>query len=343
MTPKDEFSLGVDLAQRSFQVALAPIGADPEHWRDLANTSIGYPPDSSEGIERLTAWVQRQGLGGRCRFVVVESTGKISVRFARALAGGPWPEPSIVNPRRTKAWADSLGVNEKSDRNDAAMLALYGLARRPRPTTPLGRTEAQLRELSRLRQSYSETLTAWRNRLAETEGAEARELIEGTIEELSGKIEKIELTCEQRVEQDATLGFQYRALQQIKGIKRITALTLTAEFGDLRGYRRNQLVARAGLYPKHYSSGSSVWRAPRLARGGGGRVRRVLYMGATSLFCSKGAMREWIELRRARGMDKAKILGALMRKLLLIARALMINNGRYEESKIGVRSEKILA
>ena len=62
-----------------------------------------------------------------------------------------------------------------------------------------------------------------------------------------------------------------------------------------------------------------------------------------SLFHSKGAMCEWIEERRARGIKEAKILGAVMRKLPLIARALMKNNGLYEESKIGVHREKILA
>ena len=55
MTPKRELSLGVDLAQHSFQVLLAPLDADPEHWRKLANTSIAYRPDSPEASERLGA------------------------------------------------------------------------------------------------------------------------------------------------------------------------------------------------------------------------------------------------------------------------------------------------
>ena len=69
----------------------------------------------------------------------------------------------------------------------------------------------------------------------------------------------------------------------------------------------------------------------------------MLYMCATSLFRSNGSMRQWIEAMKRRGVAKAKIVGAVMRKLLLIARALMMNNGEYDESKIGIQGEKVLA
>lgn len=343
MTPKRDFSLGVDLAQRSFQVALAPIDGDPAHWRDLPHTAIAYPPDSAQGIERLAAWVERHGRGGRCRVLVVESTGKLSMRFARASAGALADGVSIVNPRWTKAWAVSLGAREKTDRLDAAMLALYGAARRPRPT-PLPRAlEAELQELTRLRQGYVEDRTAWLNRRSQAESSSARRMIEQTLEELEAKIQQIERACEALIETDPLLAFQYRALQQIKGVKKVAALTLTAELGDLRQYGRNQLVGRVGVFPRHYTSGSSVWRPPRMAKGGCGRVRRVLYMCATSLFRARGAMRQWIEAMKRRGVDKAQIVGAVMRKLLLIARALMMNNGVYDESKIGIQGEKVVA
>ena len=74
---------------------------------------------------------------------------------------------------------------------------------------------------------------------------------------------------------------QYRAAQQIKGIKKVGAMTMSAELGELQHYGRNQMVGASGIFPKCFESGRSVRRKPRMAKGGGGRLRRVLYMGAT--------------------------------------------------------------
>ncbi len=109
---------------------------------------------------------------------------------------------------------------------------------------------------------------------------------------------------------------------------------MTIELGDLGLYRRNQRVARVGGFPKRFKSGSSARRRPRLAKGGGGRLRRVLTMGACSLFQSKGPWREYIEQLRRRQMSDMCIIGVLMRKMLLVARAVVNNGGHYEPEKI---------
>ncbi len=59
----------------------------------------------------------------------------MSTRFARLLAA--WPV-RIEDPRRIKQFAQSLGQRHKSDRVDAAMIALFAARRRPRPNTTRG-------------------------------------------------------------------------------------------------------------------------------------------------------------------------------------------------------------
>lgn len=127
---------------------------------------------------------------------------------------------------------------------------------------------------------------------------------------------------------------RWRTLPHIKGLAPVAARTLSAEFGDLRQYKRNELVALAGLFPKHHQSGSSVRKKPRLAKGGGRELRRVLFNCARSVFDAHGPWQPVIQHYLKRGMEPMAVIGVLMRKLLLVARAVMLHDGHYDPSKI---------
>lgn len=331
-----EFTLGLDLAQASFDAAIAPEGASVMAWRSLPHTHFELPPDSPEAAQALTQWLARVAPHGRCRRTVVESTGVLSRRVARNLAPHGLPV-AIVNPRRSKAFGDSLGVRDKSDRIDCALLSVFGMVQQPAPTPLPSAACEQVRELSRLRQTLVEEITAWNNRLGQAAAEAARKSLGRMIKQLEKEVRELELKIDELIAADQVLATQARALRQIKGIGPVIARTLTAELGDLRDYSRSQIVAVAGLFPKQFDSGSSVHKRPRLAKGGGGRLRRVLYMAATSLFSSTGPMRVWMEGQLAKGYEKMVVQVMVMRKLLLIARAVMLNDGTYDPSKIGLQ------
>jgi len=305
-----------------------------QDWRKLPNTHLAYGPDSEEGLKALLDWVQEQCPKGKCLRVVVESTGQLSKRFARALRGKGLPEVAIINPHRSKAFADSLGVREKSDRIDCATLALYAMVHRCEATEPGSSAEENLRELTRLREGYLKDLTLWKNRLRETDQSRSRKIVEETIKHLEKQIEELDEAIEQEIAGDEKMAFQVKALKQVTGIKQVASSTMTAELGELHKYERNQIIGRVGVYARRFESGSSVHKRPRLAKGGCPRVRRVLYMAATSILNSKGPLREYAEGLRKRGLSDMSVIMALMRKLLLICRAVMINGGNYDESKI---------
>jgi len=334
MEPTNDFSLGVDLAQESFVASLCVGAGEPQSWRAQPALAVALPPDDPAGIEALLDWLATEQPGARCARVIVESTGQLSWRFARAVAGRGLPQVAIVNPYRTKACRVSLGVRDKSDQVDARLLALYAAAHRPKTPPPRSAVEERLREMSRLRERYVQDLDRWKNRQRETLDKESGREIAKTIRHLEKAIRNVERAQGNAVKEDAVLSRQVDALTKIRGIKRVTAMTLTAELGDLSHYGRSQLSAAAGLFPKVFDSGKSVHRKPRLAKGGGGRLRRVLYMCATSLFRSKGALRAHIDRLQRRGMSDMTIEGAVMRKLLLIARAVVRNGGIYDETKI---------
>jgi len=342
MSNAHEFTLGLDLAQDSFDAAIAVQNTRVMDWRELPHTHFALPPDSPQGAQALLAWLVQMAPRGRCLRVVVESTGALSRRVARRLAEHDLAV-AIINPRRSKAFGDSLGVRDKSDRIDCAILSVFGMVQQPAPTPLPNDADEQIRELNRLRQTLIEDQTAWKSRLTQVASAAARKTIGKTLMHLERQIQELERQIDELIDRYPLLSAQVRALKKIKGIKEVTARTLTAELGDLRQYTRAQLVAVAGLFPKLHDSGTSVHKRPRLAKGGGGRLRRVLYMCATSLFRSKGPMRAWIEGKLAEGHEKMVIEAMVMRKLLLIARAVMVNGGHYDPSKIGCQEVGISA
>ena len=333
MNTAPEFMLGVDLAQATFDAASAVSGVDPKAWRTLPHTHLAYAPDSPEGVAALKSWLAQVCPGGRCVRVVIEATGALSRRVARLWSQHGF-SVAIINPRRSKALGDSLGVRDKDDRIDCAILALYGLIHQPAATRLRSEASEQVRELTRLRAALVQDRTAWLSRQSEASSAPARRLGARQIKQLEKQIAQVERQIDRLLAQESELNFQARQLQQIKGIGPQTARTLTAELGDLRDYSRTQIVAVCGMFPKKFESGTSVHKRPRLAKGGGGRVRRVLYMAATSLFHSKGPLRMWIEQLRAQGREKMHVAMIVMRKLLLVARAVMLNGGHYDPSKI---------
>ena len=334
MTPHFQITLGVDLAQASFDVALAGPDARIAQWRELSHLHVDGPPDAPESIAAIVGWLRERQVDPAALRVVVESTGQLSRRFAWAWQQSGGAAVAIVNPLRTKGFGVSLGLRDKTDRIDAAVLALYGHVHRPEPTRLRSQAHEQVRELVRLRQALVEEISRWKHRQNEALGKPAGKFIERRIHGGEREIKRLDELIDELIEEEPPLRDQVQALVQIDGIGKVTARTLTAELGDLRIYSRNQLVALAGLYPKRFESGSSVWRRPRLAKGGGSRLRRVLYMCATSLFSSKGPWAVVIERWRERGMCEMKIIGILMRRLLLVARAVMLADGEYDPQKV---------
>jgi transposase len=329
------WSLGVDLAGDSFEAALAPDGAEARDWKGFERRGFALAPASSEGAKELAAWARQRIGAGRCVRVVVESTGKISARFASALRGLGLPEVLVANPARIKMFAASQGVRDKTDPIDAAMIALWAAMNRPEPPEPPSETQGALREKTRLREAYVRDLNAWENRLGEMDNEDDQNVVTVTIEHLKKQIEKLESEIQRTIKHDRDMLRQARFIKRVKGLKDVAASTITAELGDLKTYTRTEAVSAVGLCPRQFTSGKQVLRPPRLAKGAGAEVRRVLYMSATSLYRSKGAFRAWIDQREAAGWKKMKIITALMRKLLLVARAVVVNDGHYDESLIG--------
>jgi len=319
---------GIDLSKATFHAALAPVGGAPDDWPSLPNKCF---PNSKEGIATLCAWLLEHGFDKQSTAgVCLEATGRLAWTFVAHLEDRLGPI-SIVNPARPVAYARSLGLRDKTDRIDACILALYGVANRP---VPRDLPSPRLRELKELATHYCNEraeLLACRNRLQEAyQSSFIRKQLAAKRRTLERRLEAIEAEMDKLIEQDPQMKADAQLIQTIPGVAEKTTRILLAQFGDLRQYTRNEIVALAGLYPKQFRSGTSVHRKPRLAKAGGARTRAALYMAALS------ARRYCPQLKRFNtrlldtGKHNALVHGAIMRKLLLLIRTIVITQQPYD-------------
>jgi transposase len=266
--------------------------------------------------------------------VVMESTGG----YCKELAGwileqAPFMRVSIVNPFQAKSYGRSLGIRNKTDRVDARMLAKFGEERKPGPWAPLSKHQEALRDLTRTRTKVKSTLVSYRNRLnghvVESDAAKASQ--ERLLVVLQEEIDRLERAIVELCVKEPSLAKDMELLMSIPGVGPITAGVVLGSAGDLRRFqRRGELCAFLGVSPRQFQSGTSVHLKTHMCRMGGKHARSALYMAALSMCRHKGPLGETYRRLVAAGKPPKAALGAIMRKLLVVMRAVVIQGTPYK-------------
>ena len=111
----------------------------------------------------------------------------------------------------------------------------------------------------------------------------------------------------------------------------MTAVTVRTELGDLRRFERaRQLTAFAGMSPRIVESGTSIAGKPHLCKQGNRRVRHALYMAAMTAIRGQNDLQRCYQRLVAKGKSHMSALGAIMRKMLCLLRALLISGKPYQ-------------
>jgi len=95
------------------------------------------------------------------------------------------------------------------------------------------------------------------------------------VESVGQRLRRLEAELQQCAQQSPHLPF-IAALQCLRGIAFLSAVTIVAEVGDIRRFQTpRQLMAYAGLVPSEWSSGAATHRG-RITRAGDALLRHVL-------------------------------------------------------------------
>ena len=332
---------GIDVGKAQFEASWVEPTDRVEQFGRIPHRSFDRTP---EGVEIYLEWLDRHTHGRPVPVrVILEATGRYSLELIGwLLAARAELEPALVNPRQARHFEQSLGLRNKTDAVDARSLGLMGQQRRPSAYRPLPAAYQALRDLTRHRRSLIEMRVAEQNRLADGPEVKAvRKLLASHLRSLEKLIARVEQAIRQTVESSDRLKRDVQLMQTVPGVGWTVAVTVLGELGDLRRYRRSrQVSAAAGLSPRNHQSGSSS-RPARIHRGGSGQVRSVLYMAALAS-CRKPTnrfARTYHHLIDDQDLCKRAALVAVMRKTLVVLRALLIHDCGYQDDFVSSNAQ----
>jgi transposase len=298
--------LGLDIAKATFEAVLLN-SRNTVHRGSFANTP--------EGFGHLRAWLKRHARGPV--HACMEATG----RYGEALALFLYDKGhtvSVVNPARIKAYGQSQLQRNKTDRQDALLIADFCRTQQPAPWAPPAPEWRELQELERQLDDLQVELQQHKNRLGAGYASErARHTEEQIVAFLKEQVAMLKKQIQDLSDRHEHLKRDRGLLCTIPGIGALTACKLLGEIGDFRRFdNADQLAAFIGLTPSQSSSGRTHYRPPHLSKTGSALARKHLFMPCLVAIQHNPAIRALAERLRAAAKPPMVINGAAMHKLI---------------------------
>ncbi len=271
-----------------------------------------------KGFKTLEQWLKRNG----CQKVhaCMEATGQYGYAAADYLFMCGY-QVSVVNPARIKAYGASRLKRNKTDKTDALLIAEFCQREKPGLWSP---PEPAFKVLKALVHALDALMAIKQQECNRQEFSADIPLVDAILYEhvefLDEKIRLLRKAIHELIRQDAQLSHQYDLLVSIPGIGESCASHLLAEIRNFHEFTNAcQLTAYAGLNPRQFQSGTSIHRKSRLSKTGNAALRHALFMPAIVAKKHNPIIREFSQRLSDRGLCKMAVVGAAMRKLLVLA------------------------
>ncbi|MBJ3778903.1 IS110 family RNA-guided transposase [Acuticoccus mangrovi] len=299
-----EVTIGVDISKDHLDAHRLPDGAS----RRFTN--------NARGIAGFVRWL---GKGPIAR-IVFEPTGPYHRTFERTLGERGLPLAK-VNPRQVRRFAEAIGKLAKTDRIDSIVLARMGALVDPAVRAPCEPNLQDLRELRIAREALVKDRTATLNRQKTLTVALLKHQATQRLKQLEAQLLALDEAIMAAISASAALKTRYDILVTIPGISRVTAFILIIDMPELGTMTGKEAASLAGLAPVSRQSGR--WKGRAFIRGGRAQLRQALYMPAL-VAARFNADLAAIYQRMINAGKPAKVaITALMRKLIVLANALL--------------------
>ena len=308
MTSNAEF-VGVDVSKSSLDAA---------SW--TSNEYRRFRNDPA-GIQELIGWLKIL----QPELIVLESTGGLELPFVAELAYEKMPV-AVVNPRRIREFARSIGQLAKTDKLDAKVIAHFGAATHPEARKLPTIDEEKLTALITRRRQIIEMLTAEKNRLHSARFS-MKERIETHLLWLEGELRGLDNEITKFIHQSPIWKEKDKLLRSVPGVGPVTSATILAMLPELGTLNRKKIAALVGVAPVNKDSGKR--QKKRRVYGGRANVRSVLYMAALSASKHNPRIKAFYDHLIQMGKEKKVALTACMRKLLVILNAIIRVNQNF--------------
>jgi transposase len=306
----DQVTIGIDISKDHLDVHVHPEGG----LQQFTNNSAGHA--------RLIAWIAPK----QPARIIFEATGTYHRALQQALTKADLPGVKI-NPWQARRFAEATGRRVKTDPVDAAMLARFGATLQPDIPPARDPTIDSLAELQAARRALIKDRTAALNRgktvtlpLLKRQNQQQLTQIEVQIKAIDG--EQAALIAKQR-----SLQARFDILLSIPGLGAVSALAMLIDMPELGSMDARHAASLSGLAPITRQSGN--WRGKSFIQGGRAQLRQTLYMPALVAIRFNPPLKAKYQALRKAGKPAKVAIVAVMRKLVIIANALLRDNRRW--------------
>lgn len=323
--------MGADVSLEKFDAGIA----GPMASQNLRSIKVRAFPRTLEGARACLEWMDQSG---GAESIVMEATGYYSRELAdyfRQLR--PGLPVFIANPLLIKRYGEGLGVQTKTDAQDARVIACFGVERKLRPAIEKAPEHLELKRLHQDRDALVDMLKREQQRARGAErSAVAQKVHERLCRELKQGIKDLDEALDQVVVEKEPLKKDVELMSSLPGVGVKTATLILGILGDIRRFGRNrELSAFTGVAPKLKDSGKTVHGRTVLNKRGDPRIRKALFLSAMAAVRMEGPLRRIYLDLVARGKAKKAALGAIMRRLLLLMRAILKSGIKYDPDLMG--------
>ena len=178
-----------------------------------------------------------------------------------------------------------------------------------------------MKELHSARRALVKDRVAARNRSHTHRSALLKRQARARLAQIDRQIAAIDAALHAQLAADPVLRDRFEILVSIPGVGDATAFAMLVEMPELGALEHKCAASLAGLAPIARDSGQH--RGKRFIRGGRAPLRQALYMPALVAVRFDAAMKARYEALLAAGKPSKVALVAIMRKLLILANALL--------------------
>lgn len=296
--------LGVDISKHTLDVYLHPQATARQF------------PNTAPGITALLAWLQPHPV----RRVIFEPTGAYHHRLERQL-GQAGLAMVKINPLQARRFAEAIGRRAKTDAVDAAMLARFGALDELQDRPMISPTLSDMKELLVARRGLVKDRVAASNRDHAHRSPLLKRLAAQRLRQVERQIAAIDAALHALCRADPDLKARLDILVSIPGVGEATAMTLLIEMPELGRLENRCVASLAGLAPIARESGQHTGK--RFIRGGRAALRQALYMPALVAIRFNPDMKAKYQAFIAAGKPAKVAITAIMRKLAILANALL--------------------
>jgi len=274
---------------------------------------------------------------------VMEATGIYYLQLAYYLYE-QGAQVAVVNPVIIKRYIQMHLGKGKSDKKDAQWIRRYGEQNQVAYWRPEEQIIMECRQLEQVMEQLIKQKTMVFNSLEALERQPVKsQLAAKSLKQTLKTLEKQIKQLEDRLLENLEKAFakEIKLLSSIPGIGRKTAgmlLLFAGGFRHVNNYR--QLIAKAGLSHREYTSGTSIRGKVRITKMGGSLIRSKLFMCSFSAKKSNAACKALYERLVAKGKNGKLALIAVCNKLLKQAFAIVKSGIPYRPDFTNISAQK---